>query len=173
MTKLETIINKAATDAARKAVAEVLSLPLDDLVGIVGDPVKPTVEAYKPTKPSIFRLKKPVAKAAPKAQAERKPMVMSAARKAGLKLQGQYMGHLRGALPPVQAQAKKIKAKDGYKAALVFLAKAKAGKLPVKAQAKKPVPLHVLVKSKEYIQAKKVALKQNPPKKVPLKVKKG
>jgi hypothetical protein len=126
-------------------------MPFADLVRLLGEFVgKGFVPKAAANTPS---------KAEPKT---RKPMVMSAARKAGLKLQGQYMGRLRGALPPVQAQAKKIKAASGYKAALAFLVKAKSGKLPVKAPAKPKAKL-----------VKKVVLKKNPPKKVPLKVKKG
>jgi hypothetical protein len=149
--------------AVTKAVGTLRRMPIDQLAALLHSGSADLV-----AKP------KAAAKTPPKAEPKtRKPMVMSAARKAGLKLQGQYMGYLRAVSPVVKAQAKKIKAASGYKAALDFLAKAKAGKLPVKAPAKKLVPLHLLAKTKEYAKAKKVAMRQNPVKKVQPKSKKG
>lgn len=48
----------------------------------------------------------------------RRPPRLTAARRAALKLQGQYMGTLRGLTPPQKAKVKKIRARKGVRAAL-------------------------------------------------------
>jgi hypothetical protein len=53
---------------------------------------------------------------------EKKPshrtLRLTAARRAALKLQGRYMGHLRGLKPRQKAQVKRIRAEKGIRAAI-------------------------------------------------------
>lgn len=56
------------------------------------------------------------------AEAKKKPgtrtLSLTPARRAALKLQGQYMGHMRGLKPTQKAKVKKIKASKGIRAAI-------------------------------------------------------
>lgn len=56
--------------------------------------------------------------AAPKSAAPRRKLTLTPARHAALKLQGQYMGHVRGLKPRQKAVVKAVKVKKGILVAI-------------------------------------------------------
>lgn len=107
----------------------VLDMPLSQIQKLLG--TKVPVKLVNP--PAARSTKEKVAKA--------RKLKMSPARKAQLKIQGEYIGHLRNATPAQKKTAKAIVKKDGMKAAIKFLLKKPAVKPVFVKLAKKPKSL--------------------------------
>ncbi len=73
--------------------------------------------------PLLERLARERAAAGPGASPSRAPLRLSAERRSALKLQGQYIGHLRNLRPRQKAQVKAVRESKGIAAAIVLARK--------------------------------------------------
>jgi len=74
--------------------------------------------ALKGLQRSFDKLVPLLAAADAKSRPEKRPITITPARRAQLKLQGQYMGHMRGLKPTQKKKIKRIKETKGIRAAI-------------------------------------------------------
>lgn len=106
-----------------------LHTPMSEMQKLLGSSMPSSLTKF-PNPSAARSTKEKVAKAC--------KLKMSPARKAQLKIQGEYIGRLRSAKPMQKKTAKKIAKKDGMKAAIKFLLKKPAVKPAFVKLAKKP-----------------------------------
>jgi hypothetical protein len=116
--ELEKTIRELAASFAATVVETLRGMTLDELAGIVRSPVVAST-AGAPVRKA--RASKQIAPKPVAAKAEPRKLTITPARKAALKIQGQYIGLVRTLPAAVKAKMKKLAAAKGMAAAVVAM----------------------------------------------------
>jgi hypothetical protein len=119
---LEQTIRDAASEFAQTVVRILRNMTLDELAGIVRSPVAASTAGapVRKQRAATKATSKPVA-----ASAASRKLSMTPARKAALKIQGQYIGLVRTRPAAVKAKMKKLAAAKGMAAAVEAMKRGK------------------------------------------------